>query len=283
MRTAVVTVVHGRHDHLRRQIRGLRRGVAAPDAHVVVALGDPDVRDVVRSEKSATVVLDCPSGPRLPLAAARNRGAEAALDDGAELLVFLDVDCIPSTALLQRYRTVAGQVDHRDALLCGPVTYLPPAGESGYDLTALDDCVDPHPARPWPPETATVTSDDYSLFWSLSFALRRVTWEAIGGFCEEYEGYGGEDTDFGRTAAACGVPMRWVGGAHAFHQHHQVSDPPVQHLEDIVRNCVVFHRRWSQWPMEGWLTAFESKGLIERDDDGTPRLLHRRPSAQPLR
>lgn len=273
VKIAVVTVVHGRHNHLRQQIRGLRRSSRAPGAHVVVALGDPDIRDVVRSADAAAVVLDCPSGPRLPLAAGRNRGAEAALDRGAELLVFLDVDCIPSTGLLQRYHMVAGEVEHRDALLCGPVTYLPPARGSGYDLSALDQWIDPHPARPSPPEDTTVATDDYSLFWSLSFALTESTWHAIGGFCEEYEGYGGEDTDFGRLAAARGVPMRWVGGAHAFHQHHDVSNPPVQHLEDIVGNSIVFHRRWGQWPMEGWLKTFESNGLIERDDDGTPRLV----------
>lgn len=273
MRTALVTVVHGRHDHLRRQIRGLQQSSVPPDDHVVIALGDPDIGDVVRSADSAARVLDCPCGSRLPLAEARNRGARAALDGGAELLVFLDVDCIPSEQLLHRYRTVAGEADHRDALLCGPVTYLPPAGSAGYDLSALDDCIDPHPARPAPPGNAIVATTDYSLFWSLSFALTAATWHRIGGFCEEYEGYGGEDTDFGCTAAARGVPMRWVGGAHAFHQHHAVSDPPVQHIEDIVRNCLVFHRRWGQWPMGGWLKEFESQGLIERDDDGTPRLL----------
>ena len=273
MRTAVVTVVHGRHGHLRQQIRGLGRSSARPDAHVVVALGDPHIGDIVRSTGSTAAVLDCPAGSRLPLGAARNRGAEAALDDGAELLVFLDVDCIPSAGLLQRYHTVANAADHRDALLCGPVTYLPPPGSCGYDLSALDQWIDPHPARPSPPDDTTVPATDYSLFWSLSFALTAKTWHAIGGFCEEYEGYGGEDTDFGRKAAARGVPMLWVGGAHAFHQHHHVSDPPVQHLNDIVRNSLVFHRRWGQWPMQGWLKAFESNGLIERDDDGTPRAL----------
>lgn len=273
MRTALVTVVHGRHDHLRRQIQGLQRSSVPPDDHVVVALGDPEIRDVVRSTHSAARMLDFPCGSRLPLAGARNRGAQAALDGGAELLVFLDVDCIPSTHLLHRYRTVAAEVDHRDALLCGPVTYLPPAGRAGYDLSALDDCIDPHPARPSPPGNSVVPTTDYSLFWSLSFALTAATWHRIGGFCEEYEGYGGEDTDFGCTAAARGVPMRWVGGAHAFHQHHAVSDPPVQHIEDIVSNSLVFHRRWGQWPMGGWLKAFESHGLIERDEDGTPRLL----------
>ncbi|MFJ9885294.1 glycosyltransferase family 2 protein [Streptomyces sp. NPDC091287] len=34
----------------------------------------------------------------------------------------------------------------------------------------------------------------------MSFAATADTWHAIGGFCEEYEGYGGEDTDYGQRA-----------------------------------------------------------------------------------
>ena len=115
-----------------------------------------------------------------------------------------------------------------------------------------------------------VTTTAYGLFWSLSFAVHADTWHRIGGFCELYRGYGGEDTDFAQCAAALGVPMCWVGGAHAFHQYHPVADPPVEYLGDIVRHCEIFHRRWGWWPMEGWLASFEADGLVHRDADGRP-------------
>ena len=54
-----------------------------------------------------------------------NIGALAALNEGAELLAFLDVDCIPGRSLLGRYYEAGVDLEHRDALLCGPVTYLP--------------------------------------------------------------------------------------------------------------------------------------------------------------
>lgn len=266
MRTAVITTVHGRHHHLRRQLAGLATGIRRPDLHVVVALADPAVAEVVGSTAR---VVHCDGDPAaLPLAQARNAGAAAALADGAQLLVFLDVDCIPGPDLLARYVATAQLADHHEALLCGPVTYLPPAGPGGYDLAALT--VNPHPARPAPPDGEVTVSDEYQLFWSLSFAVTAATWHRIGGFCLRYRGYGGEDTDFAQCAAAAGVGMRWVGGAHAFHQHHPVSNPPVQHLEDILRNAHVFHQRWGWWPMVGWLDAFEARGLIRRDPDGTP-------------
>lgn len=276
MRTAVITVVHARHQHLRRQLDGLAAGSRLADHHVVVALADRQVATVVDADtivhagtRRHLVHLDGDPAA-LPVGEARNKGAEAALGHGAELLVFLDVDCIPGRDLIGRYHAAAGTAAHRDALLCGPVTYLRPPGPQGYDLTALP--VRPHPARPAPPENQVLVGEDYNLFWSLSFAVTASTWRRVGGFCPQYRGYGGEDTDFAQCAAAAGIGMRWVGGAPAFHQYHPTSDPPVQHLEDVVRNATVFHRRWGWWPMAGWLEAFEARGLIVRADDGSPLL-----------
>jgi GT2 family glycosyltransferase len=268
----MITTVHGREDHLRRQIAGLQRSIRPADMHVVVALDDPTVRGVVDSTGWLAVVVDCESadGP-LPVAQGRNVGAARALDGGAELLVFLDVDCIPAAALIERYHQTAAHFAHAHALLCGPVTYLPPPGPRGYILNRLSSQINPHPARPAPAATNVIASTDYSLFWSLSFAVRAATWKHIGGFCEHYRGYGGEDTDFAQCAAAAGVTMRWVGGADAFHQYHPVSDPPIEHLDDILRNAALFHRRWGWWPMQGWLQEFENRGLIRRDANGRPQ------------
>lgn len=273
MRTAVITVVHGRARHLRNQRAGLDRATRTADIHVVVALDDPTVRETVTESSLDALVVDCASGARerLPVARARNIGATAAQNAGAELLVFLDVDCIPGGALVQRYHDTAGRPEHSEALLCGPVTYLSPPGPEGYPLAELDSLVNPHPARPVPGDGDVADGgDQYSLFWSLSFALTSSTWQRIGGFCERYVGYGGEDTDFAQCAASAGVGMRWVGGAHAFHQYHPVSDPPVEHLDDILLNSNIFHQRWGWWPMSGWLDAFERRGLIRRDATGAP-------------
>jgi GT2 family glycosyltransferase len=174
--------------------------------------------------------------------------------------VFLDVDCIPSPGLFAAYAVAAADPRHRDALLCGPVAYLPAPVVGGYDLSALADLARPHSARPNPAPGTVEVARDRRLFWSLSFAVTASTWNRIGGFCPDYVGYGGEDTDFAEQAHAAGVGMRWVGGATAFHQHHPVSSPPVEHLAAIVRNARVFYDRWGWWPMTGWLTAFADLG-----------------------
>ncbi|MFD6288320.1 glycosyltransferase family 2 protein [Streptomyces sp. NPDC060205] len=262
MRVAVITLVAGRHRHLALQQRGLAASALRPDHYIVVALEDPAVAEAVRDrEPAADVIHVRRHADRLPLAAARNAGARRALAAAADLLVFLDVDCVPGPTLLERYAETAKD----GTLLCGTVTYLPPPPPEGYRLTELSGLASPHPARPVPHDDEVLTGGDHSLFWTLSFAVTAATWRRIGGFCERYTGYGGEDTDFGRTAATKGVDLRWIGGAPAYHQHHPVSRPPVEHLDDILRNAAVYRDRWGAWPMEGWLREFARLGLARYD------------------
>ena len=262
---AVITVAHGRHDHLRAQHASLARSTRLPDHRVLVAMDDPELREWSPQAPPAVQAVAIDRDPLgLPLAAARNVGADAAIRAGADVLVFLDVDCLVAPGLVEDYAdAVAGEPD---LLWCGPVTYLPPPPPGGYpqDLATWDA---PHAARPAPEPGERIRGGDPDLFWSLSFALHRDTWERIGGFHEEYVGYGGEDTDFAQCAARAGIELGWTGGARAFHQHHPVQRPPVDHLDDILRNGALFHRRWGRWPMIGWLEEFEEQGLVERRGD----------------
>lgn len=275
----MITIVRDRPDHLAGMRRGLaRQHPAQPTGdiehleHVVVRMGGadpyvgmPDGPPVVKVE------MIMPSGAdrgRLPLAAARNAGAAAT---SADLLVFLDVDCIPCPTLLARYQWAAGRTS---GLLAGPVGYLPAAvcGRTA-DVEELRRQAQPHPARPVPADGDLLSEDRYELFWSLSFAIRRADFDALGGFCEDYVGYGGEDTDLAFTARRLGMPLSWVGGAWAWHQYHPVQDPPRAHLADIVRNAHVFHQMWGRWPMEGWLQDFADEGLVEWDRSGDTLLM----------
>ncbi|WP_162958488.1 glycosyltransferase family 2 protein [Nocardia yunnanensis] len=260
MRTALITITAGRLAHLRNQLRAVAAGTRTPDDHIVVSMGDPAVLAELRAGPAHGRWL--PARTPLPLAAARNLGAATALERGAELLVFLDVDCLPDPVMIERYQQARNDSHAPDAVDCGPVTYLPPPPPGGYDLADLPRCRAPHPARPAPPDEMIWDAEDYGLFWSLSFAVAARTWSRLGGFDPTYRGYGAEDTDFGFRARAAAVPLRWVGGAHAYHQHHPVSDPPVEHLADILRNARLFHRRWGSWPMRGWLDAFTDLGLL---------------------
>jgi GT2 family glycosyltransferase len=259
MSTAVVTIVSGRHEHLRRQHEGLAASTLTPDHYIVVAMGDPLAGWNPRDPEATVVHLDTPG--RLPLAAARNLGARRAIEAGADLVVFLDVDCIPSPAMLQRYTDAAA--DHPHTLLTGAVGYLPETTDYSRP-ERFAEIGHVHGFRPRPLD-GDVEQGRPELFWSLSFAVTPGTWNRIGGFHEGYTGYGAEDTDLGMTARDAGVPVCWVGGAEAFHQHHPTHDPPVQHLHDILGNGRTFARRWGFWPMRGWLDDFVARGLVHLD------------------
>lgn len=263
--TCVVTVAHGRHAHLGHQLRLLAH--SDPDSsHVVVAINDHEIPGVVAEHRGGrnVDVLSIGAGQKgLPLATARNRGARHALARGADLIVLLDVDCVVGPHTLRRYAEAASASGA--ALLCGPVTYLPEGAAIPQEPEGLTALRRPHSARPDPRVGELTIGDDHDLFWSLSAALTPTTWAQIGGFCEDYAGYGGEDTDFAYLARACGIDLVWVGGADAYHQHHPISSPPVEHVEAIVRNARLFHDRWGQWPMRGWLDAFAERDLVTFD------------------
>lgn len=256
---AVVTIAHGRHHHLAGQHRSLALGSRRPDVYVVVSMNDAAIVASTDHGLARQVVHVDAGADGLPLAAARNRGVDAAVDRGADTLVLLDVDCMAGSYLVAGYADAVA--DRPDRLWSGPVTYLPQGVEVSHpaDLAALDR---PHPARPMPGPGSYERSPDPSLFWSLSFATSAATWRRIGGFHEAYLGYGGEDTDFAFVAQAAGVESWWTGAARAFHQHHSVSSPPVEHVDDILRNGRIFRERWGHWPMQGWLDAFERRGLV---------------------
>lgn len=258
---AVITIVRGRLDHLARQQAALD---AQPTQHqrVVVQMGGPSVIETLAGHDITHVQLSADGAP-LPLAAARNAGVAAST---ADAVVLLDVDCIPSPSLLDRCGDALAKVG---GVVAGPVGYLP-AGATMSNMTpeALSRAALAHPARPVPEPEQLLREDRYELFWSLSFAISRADWDLVGGFCEDYRGYGGEDTDFAFKMRRAGLPFHWVGEAWAWHQHHDVSDPPREHLADIVRNALVFHRRWGCWPMTGWLEVFRDEGLLDWSRSG---------------
>ncbi|QWC84511.1 glycosyltransferase [Nocardioidaceae bacterium] len=264
-----VVPVHGRHRHLARCLEGLLHGDRAPDRVVVVAVDDDLVRlsAALRrhlADPRVTVVHQRLGAP-LAIAAARNAGAAQALATGADVLVMLDVDVVAGPGLVQAY--AAACREHPDTVWSGPVTYL----EQQHDRVPVADLPDhdaPHPARPTTSPGVREPLEDPDLFWSLSFALSASAWRATGGFCETYRGYGAEDTDFARLVLSAGLRLGWDGSARGYHQWHPTSDPPVQHLEAMLRNGAVYADRWGRWPMRGWLDALADQGLVVRTPDG---------------
>ena len=216
------------------------------------------------------------AGDELPLASARNTAVRATT---GQSLVFLDMDCIPSPTLVADY---AGGLGELDGLLMGEVQYLP-SGATRDDWRCDDFTAVAvrHSDRRGPPGEGLELCNDYRCFWSLNFAMRRGTFLAAGGFDERYLGYGGEDTDFGKTLDRTGVSIAWMKGGLAYHQYHLHHMPPVHHLNSVVRNAQLFESKWGYRTMGHWLHAFRLMGLID-DTPGSPIRILRRPNAADL-
>ena len=256
---SVLTLVKNREAHLRNLVEGLRRSSVPPDELVIVDMSDKPVPHPAADFPVRLVRL---ATDALPLAQARNIAASYA---SSRALLFLDVDCIPGPGLVP---AMADALKQRDALICAEIRYLTAgdATEGQWSDASLSAAGVSHPARRFPP-AGLVAEPNFGLFWSLAFGVSASAFKRIGGFDEEFTGYGAEDTDFAFRARENDLDLLFLGGPCAYHQHHGVFDPPLQHFSDIVRNARTFYARWRIWPMHGWLDAFADRGLLIRNDD----------------
>ncbi|WP_047817028.1 glycosyltransferase family 2 protein [Rhodopirellula islandica] len=271
MKISVLTIVRGRQAHLENQLKGLLQSEILPHEWVVVGMNqDVTLPDCQRFPIRISSV-NHPTEP-LPLAQARNHAASLCKTDG---LVFLDVDCIPSPDMIGN---MLNALQTEDRLWMGCPRYLPAeAAEDDWQMDHLQRLSVGHPLQPQLGEEKRQGSERYEMFWSLCFATSLSSFDQIGGFDDSFDGYGGEDTDFAFSARKAGVPFGFVN-AVAYHQHHSVCKPPLNHLKPIVKNAERFHRKWGVWPMESWLNAFAERELIEFDKDADSITIHRMPT-----
>ena len=272
---SLLTLVHRRPRHLENLLIGLQASTRLPDELIVIYMNEPKDYPLPHTDFPIRSVHLRSNNTKIPLAQARNLAVSRAHYD---LLIFLDVDCIPEQSLVARYAEAA---NHSSGLMMGEVRYLPSgATEPSWTFDQLNTTAVPHPARPAVHQRVQ-PEDRYELFWTLNFAIHRSTFKLLEGFDEHYQGYGAEDTDFAFTARDKGVSFA-LCQAGCFHQHHSVYRPPLQHFADIVANAQRFYHKWRRWPMEGWLGAFQAMGLITWRADLPTLVICRPPSSDEI-
>jgi N-acetylglucosaminyl-diphospho-decaprenol L-rhamnosyltransferase len=273
MAVSVLTLLRGRHAHLRNLLKGLAQQTRRPDEVVICWMGEDPVADLPHLDDVPVRHVRADGDP-MPLAAARNRAADTAR---GETLIFLDVDCIPSATLVERYES---EMRERDALLLGEVLYLPAGAvaDGPLDYGALDRDGRVHPAKPPIPSEGVREERDHGELWGLSFALRRDRYLSLGGMDERFTGYGAEETDFAARLGQAGVPVFWTAGARAYHQHHPVHVPPLHQFDSILANARRFHGKHGRWCMDYWLGQFRDAEFVRWSPEAVAIEVLRRPS-----
>jgi len=259
----ILTLVHNRERALINQLQGIANNSQFPIEVIIVRMNEPSapLPDLPFAVKQLR--LDQDKG--INLASARNYAMQHSRTD---FNIFLDVDCVPSSTLITAY---SATLPSSDNLVSGRVRYLSKKHTKAlYPGKDLLSCSVADPVRS---EDEDFT---HELFWTLNFGCSKATFQHIGGFDEQYNGYGAEDTDFAFTARSQGIGILTLD-AIAFHQYHPSYWPPLNHLESILKNAKLFFDKWATWPMEGWLQAFEELGYIQRQADDITLL--RKPTA----
>lgn len=255
---SVCTIVRGRRDHLVNLIEGLNKQSSQP-LELVVAYMQDEPHEGLPATNFPIINVHV-AGLHMPLAAARNCAAKTTT---GSVIVFLDVDCIPSRRLIERYYVACSKAN---SVMLSEVYYLS-ALESGDPelFIKLNKFGVRHPAKPALLDDDIVDECDHGQLWGLAFGLERSLWALAGGMDESYYGYGAEETDFGLRLKKAGIGLAWLGGARAYHQHHTVHIPPYQHFEHIIRNANLFFARWGIWCMDYWIDQFINHGLVEEN------------------
>lgn len=308
----VITTCYGRNRHLYNLLSSLMNGNVKP-AEVIIVNDDADPTrlaefslNIVQIATTADAVVNENSDGsniiEFDIGHNRNIGAARASHD---MLIFLDVDCIVAPSFIEQLSIKLQR--QPNALLMGQPRYLtrPLSEEESLKLqdgtlsvsylnklsvyNPYRDNFDESESNPTETsqtadkqtvtkQTAMRKTEDYGAFWSLCFAIKRQTFEQLGGFDTQYTGYGAEDTDFSFTARQLNIDF-YLTADVIYHQQHSVYRPPLNHLNSIIINANRFYDKWQGWPMDGWLLQFSNMGLINWNaEQSTPIVLIRKPS-----
>lgn len=280
---ALITTARRHHDWLLDQVAAVSVGSRVPSLHVVVALSDATIaqrRLPLASDRWETVIEAIPTVKRqLPTARALDLGARAAIDRGATMLLFLDVNCLAGPLLVERMADqMSGQGGDQptEEAVPEPVLWYPdtlplqPDGGAGYDLTHLPEQA-LVPSRPVPPGSAEVFTKDDG-FVSGCFAMTSADYDQVGGLAHDYVSGAGHETDLATTVRGRGGSVARVAGATAYRRHEPTTVPDPVQLGSVVTNATAYHQRWGRWPDTPWLQELAEAGLIVLGEDGTARV-----------
>lgn len=201
-------------------------------------------------------------GPYNGRAMARNAGIAAAR---GRVVLFTDADIIASPDLAARH--LAHHANNEPLAVVGQELQV----SSFEEYVRQRD--DPSQRKPLHPSTRKRVSWLYFLTGNAS--VRRADLEYVGGFDENFTGYGHEDLELGYRLQASGVKIIYDARAVNYHWHPVSYEEQMGRMELAGRSTVRFHEKHPSFTVELRLGMTPISRVAQRLLQKSPRLLEK--------
>jgi GT2 family glycosyltransferase len=226
----VIVSTYNRGSRLRACLAPLAGQLAGVDAEIIVCDdgSNDESYQVVRSIQTGVEVYFVSQSHRgFRLAASRNMAVRLARGD---LLLFVDADVVPRPGLVDR---------HLKAHRAGPGPCWVIGAVYGYGSGPAEDFrapvwagIDLDPAR---------LTEPWTLVTGNNFSVPRQAVAEVGGFAEEFVGWGAEDVDLAWRLHGHGVTFRIEPDAGVAHRAHPL-EPHARYTYFVNRRRIYHHR-----------------------------------------
>jgi glycosyltransferase involved in cell wall biosynthesis len=208
LRASVCIPTYNRRDRILRLLRALDEQTVDHDRFEVIVTvdGSTDGTQTALADYRASFALRWIAQPNAGRSAARNAAARLASNG---IIIFLDDDHIPVPGLVVAH--LDEQERGGDVLVQGCYPLAP-----GYDRQGAALAYELARTRTLPARDHQDGSS--SMLWAGNFSVRTQTFRRVGGFDENFRGWGSEDTDFGLRLAALSIPLVVSEAAVTHHQ-----------------------------------------------------------------
>jgi len=250
IRYSIVISVYNQRETLRQALDVLRRQIKNPKAFEVIVADDGSVDgtgEFIRKLRYPIFLKYLSSGVNKGRPHNRNRGLEKA---AGEWVIFIDGDLVPGEGFIDAYVRAWGEFP--DGVLVGSWRFPPGRAASKWDRYFESRGCLAMKSGLWLPG---------KYFTSANFSIRRETLNRLQGFDVSFEGWGGEDTEFGLRLEK--NHFRIFNVPEAFCYHLQAKS-----LDDILKEYESFGRfgyplLLKKFPNEdifdrGWLLGLQS-------------------------
>lgn len=251
---SLITIAANKNNHLNNLLEAISLQTVLPREVIII-----DMHGDVKINKEYNFFTKVQalnfSGDSLPLAAGKNLGARKAWEED---LIFLDVDCIPNPNFIEKMEE---HLICATGLIMGEPRHLKTPIEELTGKKSLFENSVYHNDRPELTKELTPCTDPM-LFWSMGCGIKKKLFLDIGGFDENYSGYGPEDTDLAYTIRKEKIDF-YLAKNVVYHHSREEMRLPLKNLDSIIQNSNYFFNKWGEWPMKSKLNSLAEKDLIE--------------------